>query len=56
MSISLVDDERQRGIHMSRVVLTLQNFLESHLVNFSNLKLILKDIIEKQGEAQRGAN
>ena len=43
-----LDDEKARGIHMSRIYLTLHDFFSKKVISFSNLKKILEEIIAGQ--------
>ena len=43
-----LDDKNARGIHMSRIYLTLHDFFSKKVISFSNLKEILEKIIAGQ--------
>ena len=43
-----LDKEHLRGVHMSRIYISLQEFLENHLLNLRSLKNLLNHLIESQ--------
>ncbi len=43
-----LDNARIRGIHMSRIYLTLHNFLEKQVLDLNAVKILLKKLVESQ--------
>ena len=43
-----LDDENMRGIHMSRIYLTLHDFLEGRTLNLKGIKELLQQLIKSQ--------